>query len=93
MPTDGCHHAERVRAAWWYVRAYPLPEAIARFAAALRQFALSRGKPERYHETITIAFLLVIAERASGQHATEDWNTFAAHNPDILTWKPSVLDG
>jgi hypothetical protein len=78
-------------AAWWYLRNHPLPEALARFSAALRRFATAHGKPERYHETVTVAFLLIIGERL-GDREQAPWEAFAAANPDLLTWKPSVLD-
>ena len=35
-------HREHVRAAWWYVRRYPLDEAIGRFGRALRRFAAAK---------------------------------------------------
>jgi hypothetical protein len=85
------HHADHVRVAYAYVRTLPLLDAIARFSAALRRFAAAQGKPQLYHETITWAFLLLIHERvARGNEAT--WEEFAARNPDLLRWKPSVLD-
>ena len=53
-PDCGFHHAQHVRVAWCYIRAHPLPEALARFTNALRRFAAARGKPDLYHETITV---------------------------------------
>jgi hypothetical protein len=91
-PPAGFHHAHHVRAGWCYIRAHRLPEAILRFTDALRAFAAARGKPDLYHETITIAFMLVIAERAGAPDAPGTWEEFAARNRDLLSWKPSVLD-
>jgi hypothetical protein len=49
----------------------------------------AKGKPDRYHETITIALLLLIAERSRDGEA---WETFAASNPDLLQWPcPALL--
>lgn len=81
-------HADHVRAAWWYVTHEPLLVAIARFRAALRRFATAKGKPDRYHETITIALLLLIAER---RREGEPWEAFAARNPDLLQWPCPAL--
>jgi hypothetical protein len=47
--------------------------------------------PGLYHETITVAYLLLINERLSGNRDL-DWETFAARNRDLLAWKPSLLD-
>ena len=44
-----------------------------------------------YHATITWAYLLLINERQQRAPAAT-WDEFAAANPDLLTWKPSVLD-
>ena len=90
IPAGEFHHAEHVRVAWMYLRRYPLTDALARFIAALKRFAAGHGLPGLYHETITIAFVLVIAERLDGASQLS-WADFAAKNPDLLTWKPSVL--
>jgi hypothetical protein len=91
-PPDGFHHAQHVQVAWWYLRAHPLPEALGRFTTALRAFATAQGKPGLYHETVTVAFMLVIAERVAAAGRECSWETFAAANADLFSWKPSVLD-
>lgn len=82
------HHADHVRLAWAYLREHPLLTAIDRFASSLRRFATHNGVPGLYHETITWAYLLLIHERMNGEPAFDD---FRAANPDLFTWKPSVL--
>jgi hypothetical protein len=69
-----------------------MPQAIAEFATALKAFAVAKGMPKLYHETITWAYLLLIAERLA-KAPVEGWDEFAAANRDLLQWKPSVLDG
>ena len=91
VPSEGFHHREQVRAGWWYLRHHPFPEALARFSAALRRFAVAQGKPELFHETITTAYMLLINERLAGMPANETWDQFAAAHPDLLVWRPSVL--
>lgn len=91
-PDGGFHHAEHVRVAWYYLQVHPLPEALVRFTRALRAFAAAQGKPNLYHETITVAFMLIIAERTAEADAAMNWDEFAARNVDLLVWKPSVLE-
>ena len=91
MPPGGFPHPAHVRMAWIYLRRYPLETAIARFSSALRRFAAAQGEPGRYHETITAAYVVLIHDRLARTTAA-DWNTFAANHPDLLVWKPSVLD-
>ncbi|HSP13465.1 MAG TPA: hypothetical protein VLV78_01790 [Thermoanaerobaculia bacterium] len=86
---DEFHHRDHIRAAWCYLAANPLLEAVQRFTASLKRFAGAHGQPQLYHETITWAFLFLVHER---MRAGEAWNAFAARNPDLLAWKPSILD-
>jgi hypothetical protein len=91
-PPGGFHHAQHVRVAWWYARRHPWGAALDRFRGALMRFAAAQGKPERYHETITTAFMALVAERLDGEAADLSWDAFASRNADLLTWKPSILD-
>jgi hypothetical protein len=85
------HHRDHVRLGWLYLRRYPALEALARFTEGLKRFAAANGKPGLYHETITWAYLLLIHERMA-RDETDSWEDFAQRNPDLLVWKPSVLD-
>jgi len=84
------HHRDHVRAAWLYVRREPLLRAVERFASDLRRFALAKGAPGLYHETLTFGFLFLVHERLGPPD--EDFDSFASRNPDLLAWKPSALD-
>ncbi|MEY2496035.1 MAG: hypothetical protein QOJ45_2527 [Verrucomicrobiota bacterium] len=50
-------HPEHVRFAYGMLERYPFSEAIARFSRGLKLLAAKAGRPEIYHETITVAFL------------------------------------
>lgn len=90
-PPGGFHHPEHVRVAWWYLRRLPLPEALARFSAGLRHYAAAHGAPQRYHETITVAYVLLVNERLADEPNLA-WDAFAVRHPDLLAWQPSILD-
>ena len=91
VPPGGFHHREHVRVAWNYLRVHALPDALARFCANLRRFAEAQGATGLYHETITVAFVLLINERLSSSRDLE-WDAFAEAYPELLAWKPSILD-
>ena len=91
LPANEFHHHQHVEVAWLFVRRYGMPAAIGEFSAAIKRFAKAKGATALYHETITWAFLLIISERQARQPA-EAFGDFAAANPDLLSWKPSVLD-
>jgi len=42
-------------------------------------------------ETITHAYFFLIRERMARSGAT-NWEDFAEKNPDLLQWKPGILD-
>lgn len=86
------HHLDHVRAAWLYVKNEPPVRALARFTEALRRFAAAAGKPGLYHETISWAFLLLIRERVERSGGPGTFAEFVDQNPDVLAWRPSVLD-
>jgi hypothetical protein len=92
VPPDGFHHRDHVRVAWWYLRQHPLPQALVLFSTTLRRFALARGKPDLYHETITTAYMLLINERLATDDRDLTWVEFAERHFDLLSWRPSILD-
>ncbi len=85
-------HADHVRLAWIYLRDYSLIEAIERFSQSLQRFAAHCGAAEKYHETITWAYLFLIHERMRRHDARCEWEIFRAANADLFDWKPSVLE-
>lgn len=91
LPADQFHHEQHVRVAWMFVCRHGMPAAIGEFSEAIKRFAAAKGAHGLYHETITWAFLLIIGERQARQPA-DTWVAFAAANPDLLSWKPSILE-
>lgn len=91
LPNGAFHHEQHVRVAWMLVRRYGMPDALGRFSQALKRFAEAKGAVGLYHETMTWAYLFLVAERIA-RGPGESWERFAADNQDLLTWKPSLLD-
>ena len=92
LASESFHHADHVRMAFLYLSRYPALEALQRFSASLVRFAAAKGKPGLYHETITWAYLLLIHERMQRLGGCRRFEEFARANPDLLTWRPSILD-
>jgi hypothetical protein len=91
MPDGGFHHQQHVRVAWIYLGQQPLVPALARFIDALKQFALAQGQPDLYHETITVAFLLLIEDRIARHGRGAAWDEFAAAHADLVSGASSLL--
>lgn len=92
VPEGGFHHVQHVRVAWNYLCDLPLGAALARFCHGLKHFARVQGADGLYHETITVAFVLLINERLARTGHDGSWESFASAHPDLLAWKPSLLD-
>lgn len=91
LPANEFHHRQHVEVAWMFVRHHGMPAALSEFSAALKRFADAKGATGLYHETMTWAFLLLIADRQA-RHPAATFADFAQHNADLLSWKPSILD-
>ena len=91
LPNGSFHHADHVRMAFLFLSKHAPLEALEKFSAALARFAAANGKPHLYNETITWAFLLLIRERLARAPEPQTWDEFAARNPDLLSWKDSIL--
>jgi hypothetical protein len=78
-------HAFHLRTARLYLQQLALPEALDRYIADLRHYASAKGASSKYHETITVAFLLLIRARLADAPADESFDAFLARNPDLAS--------
>ena len=76
-------HEAHVCVAWLYLDRFPLIEAIQRYSAALRCLTADLGVPEKYNETITWFYLVLIAERRQTARS-HGWCAFRAENGDLF---------
>lgn len=91
LPNESFHHADHVKMAFLYLQKYAALEALRRFTFALKHFAAAHGQADRYHETITWGFLLLVRERLARVDGQQTWEEFAAQNPDLLQWNDHAL--
>ncbi len=76
-------HREHVRMAFEMLRRHDFAETVLHYSRALRAMTARAGKPQAFHQTVTIAFLSLISERMESRPAP-DFATFARENPDLL---------
>jgi hypothetical protein len=91
LPEDGFHHRDHVRLTVAYLRRYPVLEVLDRLSAGLAALARARGRPDRYHETITWAFVFLVRERLVRTGCDQTWEVFATRHSDLLDWKGGLL--
>jgi hypothetical protein len=76
-------HREHVRMGFEMLRRHNFEEAALHYCGALRAMTARVGKPTAFHQTITIAFLALIAERMEAARHS-DFPAFAGANPDLF---------
>lgn len=88
IPAAAFPHREHVRMAFEMLKRHDFPETVLHYSRALRAMAEKAGKPQAFHQTVTIAFLSLIAERMERDGAA-DFAAFARANSDLI--EKSVL--
>lgn len=83
IPAAAFPHREHVRMAFEMLKCHDFPETVLHYSRALRAMAAKAGKPQAFHQTVTIAFLSLIAERMQAARAA-DFAAFARENPDLM---------
>lgn len=85
-------HRQHVQLTWLAVRRYGMPAAIRLVSDGIRRTARYAGAPQKYHETISRAWVELVAHHAIGHPAGQEaafatfgtFGTFAAANPLLL---------
>jgi hypothetical protein len=82
-------HAAHVRAAFLLLRDEDaFAPALQRMSNALKGITVKAGVPEKYHETITVAFMALVHEKMATTPGTENWPDFATRNRELLETNP-----
>jgi hypothetical protein len=76
------HHRDHLRVTWLYLRQFGEAETRERLGPAILRYAAARGVAEKYHQTITLAWIRLVG------HASETAADFDA----ILIAHPHLLD-
>ncbi len=75
-------HREHLRVAHALLKAGAFTAAADRMARGLKRLVARIGEPAAYHETLTVAFLSLVAEAMDG-HADEGFDAFVARCPSL----------
>ena len=84
LPESAFGHHAHVRAGYLYLKRSDFAEALDRIRRSIRAFATHHGKPDRYHETITVAYLALIQQCIFERGDAGGWTTFAQLNPELF---------
>lgn len=84
LPEAAFGHAAHVRAAYLYLQVGDFASALPRLQRTIRTYASSLGRPDRYHETITVAYLALIQQRLAERGDEGGWTSFERGNPELF---------
>lgn len=94
LPASSFRHGDHLRLAWLHVRREAPEEALQAVTAGLRRFAAHHGVPHIYHDTVTRAWVRLLAT-----HGESDFAQFIRQNEHRLNrellhrfWTPSALN-
>lgn len=91
IPPEAFRHREHVRLACAMLRGADFGEAAVRFRRALRRFTAAAGAPEKYHETLTWAYLVVVAQRMACDPAATTSQQLVARHPDLVDHRGGAM--
>jgi hypothetical protein len=74
-------HEAHLRAACLLLETQPFLEACISMRDGLRCIAQKAGKPDLYHETITVAFMAIVADKMSISDG--GWRVLLANHPEL----------
>src|SRR5690242_5443839 len=84
LSNSAFHHCDHVRAAWLYIRRFGEAQAATRLSEGIRRFATHHGSPQKYHHTMSVAWVSLIAAAHRDTPALDRFEDFVAAHPHLL---------
>ncbi len=84
LSNEAFHHRDHIRLAFIYLRQYGEFEAQRRIAAGIRKFAARHGKSDKYHETITLTWLRLVADAMRSVPVNAGFEELTRARPELL---------
>jgi hypothetical protein len=94
LPAERFRHGDHLRLVWILLHRQPFEQALRGVREGIQRFAAHLGVPHLYHETITTAWVRLLAT-----HDENSFEEFIARNEQQLTrellhryWTPELLE-
>ena len=94
LPASSFRHGDHLRLAWLLLHRKPFDEALSLVRESIQRYAVHLGVPQLYHETITTAWVKLLAT-----HDEASFKEFIARNEHRLNlgllhrfWTPAALE-
>jgi hypothetical protein len=83
-PAGQFRHRQHINLAYYAVRRYGMPDAIGTICSWIRQIAAYEQAPQKYHHTVSQAWVEAVAYHVAEDQGCDDFEAFAARNPALL---------
>jgi hypothetical protein len=83
-PEGAFWHRQHVNLAFLAVRRHGMPDAIDKVCAWIRQIATYERAPQKYHYTVSRAWLELVAQHVTADPSCADFDVFIQRHPALL---------
>jgi hypothetical protein len=83
-PTGEFRHRQHIHLAFWAVRRYGMPAATDQICDWIRQVATYQRAPQKYHHTVSRAWMELVAHHVTTDPDYTDFDAFASRHPALL---------
>ena len=84
LPAEAFRHREHLRLSFIYLRRHGFDGARVRISEVIRRYALHNGAAQKYHETITIAWLRIVQGAMANVPAGASFEDMLRAFPELL---------
>ncbi len=84
LPPTQFHHRDHLRLTWALVRLTGVEAAMKRITSGIRYFATQHGQAEKYHETMTRFWVLLVGHMVAARPDITTFDEFLAAFPMLL---------
>ncbi len=88
-PSGQFRHRQHINLAFLAVRRYGMPDATARICDWIQRIAAYERAPQKYHHTVSRAWVEIVAHHVDADPDCADFDTFAERHPGLLSWPRS----
>ena len=83
-PGGQFRHRQHINLAYYAVQRYGMPEAIGKICGWIRHLAAYERAPQKYHYTVSRAWVELVAHHVAAEPGCADFDAFADRNPALL---------
>jgi hypothetical protein len=83
FPAELFHHREHLRVAWLYLKSSDATRASERMSEGIRRFANHHGATQKYHHTLTLAWMRLVAAALVDTPEEFTFDQFLAAHPEL----------